>query len=369
MLYVDTPTLQDLRSLNAVRADACVSIYLPTTPVSSDARAAQIELGNLTRQAVTQLEGSELDKRRLAALAEQLHDLADDEGFWRYQAHSLAVLATPDIIRTFRLANRLQARTEVADRFHLKPLLRAITFPHDAFVLALSENDVRLVEVFPDLPAQRLHVPDLPTDAATAFGSAATSDGRTMSPRDDEKVRLTQYARIVDTAIRPVLAGRDTPLILAANEPLASRFRAVNSHAALAPETITTTNDRSTEDEIASAARPVLDAVYAREIDDIKALFEQRAGDRRTTTDISDAARAATFGAVETLLVNIDEMTHGTIDEQSGAVTFGEEGPDTYGIEDEIMGRALITGARVLAARKDDIPGGGALAATLRYPI
>ena len=36
MLYVDIPSLADLKSLAAHRDDICVSIYLPTTPVSQE---------------------------------------------------------------------------------------------------------------------------------------------------------------------------------------------------------------------------------------------------------------------------------------------------------------------------------------------
>src|SRR5690606_7233518 len=372
MLYVDTPTLSDLRKLNAFRADACVSIYVPTTPLTQDVEASRIETGNLAKKAFAQLEAGGLEKRRLAALSEQLDDLLDDDEFWRFQAHSLAILATPDTIWTFRLANRLLATVEAADRFLLKPLMRAITFPNEAFVLALSENDARLIEVFPDLPAQRLNVPDLPKDASSAVRVSSlnnrTSMRRVMGS-EGQKVRLAQYARIVDAAIRPVLAGRDVPLILAANEPLASIFRSVSSSPNLLPENLTSTNDRSTEAEIAAASRTILEASYAREIKEIGELFEQRANDRRTTTDISDAARLATFGGIEPLLVNFDEIVHGTIDENTGAVVFGEEGPHTYGVVDEIMGRALATGARVLAARREDIHEVGPLAATLRYPL
>lgn len=372
MLYVDTPALSDLRKLNEVRADACVSIYVPTTPLTQDIEASRIETGNLVKQAYEQLEADGFDKRRLAALGEQLDDLLDDDEFWRFQAHSLAILATPDSIRTFRLANRLQAVVEVADRFLLKPLLRAITFPHDAFVLALSENSVRLIEVFPDLPAQEVRVADFPKDAASALKRSTLNDRaakRRITGSEGQKIRLTQYARIVDSALRAAIGGRDVPLILAAAEPLASIFRSVNSNPNLVPETLTATNDRSSEGEIAAAARPILDSAHAREIEEIKNLFDRRKSDRRTTTDISDAARAATFGGIEKLLVNFDEVVHGTVDEDSGAVAFGTEGPHTYGVVDEIMGRALSSGARVLAVRKDDIPGGGALAATLRYPI
>lgn len=372
MLYVDIPMLSDLRKLNEVRADACVSLYVPTTPVTQDVEASRIEAGNLAKQAYDQLQADSLDKRRLAALGEQLDDLLDDDEFWRFQAHSLAIFATPDTIQTFRLANRLQPIIEVADRFLTKPLMRAITFANDGFVLALSENDVRLIEIFPDLPPQRVQVPNLPKDAASAV-KVSSLNNRTSMRRvmgsEGQKVRLAQYARMVDAAIRPILSNRDAPLILAANEPVAAIFRSISSYPNLASETLTVTNDRSTEAEIAKAARPILDAAYAREINEVKALFEQRASDRRATTDISDAARLATYGGIETLLVNFDEVVHGTVDEDTGAVVFGEEGPDTYGIVDEIMARALASGARVLAARKDDIPGGASLAATLRYPL
>jgi hypothetical protein len=81
----------------------------------------------------------------------------------------------------------------------------------------------------------------------------------------------------------------------------------------------------------------------------------------------SEVARAATYGAVDTVLVDIDEVVPGSVDEQTGAVTFGEAGPDRYGVVDEIARRVWLTGGRVLAVRRDDIPGEGPVAAILRY--
>src|SRR5699024_5621830 len=96
--------------------------------------------------------------------------------FWNHQANSLAILATPSSLRTYRLANKLTEIVEVSDRFHLKPLLRAITFPHAAHVLALSENAVRLIEVSADLPAREISVQNMPSDAATAGGKPTNKD-------------------------------------------------------------------------------------------------------------------------------------------------------------------------------------------------
>jgi hypothetical protein len=86
-------------------------------------------------------------------------------------------------------------------------------------------------------------------------------------------------------------------------------------------------------------------------------------------TEPKNLSGAATFGAVEQLLVDIDAVLPGTVDDADGRVTFGDGRPEqTYGVVDEIAKRALLTGARVLGVREDDIPGRAHLAATLRYP-
>lgn len=373
MLHVDIPTRSEFTALNDVRSDACVSIYLRTTPVTQGTDASRIELGNLARQAREQLTAVGLDKRRLALLMEELDALADDEEYWRLQANSLAVLATPDNLRTFRLANHLTSMVEVSDRFHLMPLLRAITFPHSAYILALSENAVRLVEMHAGLLAATLKIADMPKSAASAAGKSTLND-RSPSGRihglEGQNVRLQQYARKVDAALRPFLSGRETPLVLAATGRLASVFRAVNSYPHLLPEGIEASPDRISDAELTQATRPVLDAAYARELEALKALYENRADDGRATTDISDAARAATFGAVEALLVDMEAVVPGHVDERTGAVSFAEN-PDanTYGIVDEIAARALSSGARVLSVRRPDIPGQKDLAAILRFPV
>ena len=215
MLHVDIPTLPEIRALIPLRADACVSIYVPTTPQTQHVGASRIAFANLSRSALKQLEAAGLDKRRIAKLEAELAGLGEDDDFWSLQANSLAVLATPDSIRTFRLATTLSDTVEVSDRFHLKPLLRAIAFPQHAYVLALSENHVRLVEMFPDMPAVTVRVPGLPDSAADAVGRASVNNltqGTRIGNAQGQTVLLRQYARKVDSAMRAVLSGRETPL-------------------------------------------------------------------------------------------------------------------------------------------------------------
>jgi len=373
MLYIDLPTLPEFKALISKREDACVSIYVATTPLTQHVGATVVELGNLAKQALAQLEAVDHDKRSVAAIAEYLDDLAADDDFWRFQANALAVFATSHSLQTFRLPNRLHSMVQVSDRFHLKPLLRAITFPHRAFVIALTENDVRLVEVFPDMPAMEVSIKQMPKDAGSATGRASVNDrspaGR-IHGSEGQKVLLRQYVRKVDAAIRSVLAGRSEPLIIAATEPLLSIWRSVNSYPGLADRAIIASPGNMTSADLADQARPILDEIYAGRIDSFRRSFEAAIKQGRATTDVVTAARAATYGAIDTVLVDIDEIIPGTVDEETGAVKFAAgESAATYGIVDEIAGRALLSGATVLGVRKEDIPDGAPLAATLRYSV
>ncbi len=113
----------------------------------------------------------------------------------------------------------------------------------------------------------------------------------------------------------------------------------------------------------------ILDEVYADELAELAQRFDERRSQGRTAVDLSDIARLATLGAVDTVLVDIDRTVPGSIDE-AGAVTFAEdEGADSYGVLDEIVRRVLLADGRVLAVRADDIPDGGPAAAILRYVI
>ena len=373
MYYVDMPSVEEIGNLNLVRSDACISIYLPTTPISREIKQSRTHLNSLLKKAIAQLEAASFDKRLIQQVQEQFENLLADDAFWDHQANSLAILATPESIRTYRLANKLQDIVEVSDRFHLKPLLRAITFSHSAHILALSENAVRLIQISPDLPAKEIQVSGLPEDAADASNKIAEKNFSGTGNRSGIKgstAYLTGYVRSINAALRPLLLHSNQPLILAATQPLEGIFRSLNT-AKLLPKTISGNPEHLTPAELASAARPILDAHYQSLIQDFHRLYEERTGQSRTTTDIANAARLATFGGIEKLLVDIDSVVDGLVDDETGEVTFSSGKPDAvdYGVVDEITCRALRTGAKVMAVRKDDIPGNHDLAVIARYPI
>jgi hypothetical protein len=372
MIHTDTPTRAQVERLLAARERSSASIYLATDP-SSRGEVERIELRNLADEVARQLQHAGAAKADVAGVTEALAELVDDDEFWRYQARSLAVFLTPTRVITFRLANRLANLVEVSDRFHVKPLLRALTFPHTAFVLALAQNTVRLLEVTPDLGPARLEIADLPSDVASAVGKPSIRDRaprRSIQGSEGQKVRIRQYARQIDQALRPLLNGLEIPLILAAAEPTDSIYRSVNSYPNLVATGISGSPEAISDTELADNARRVLDELYAAELLAIRDLYALRSSQRRASTDIADVGRAATYGLVDTVLVDIDSVISGRLDEETGALTIDKSGDAVnYGVVDEIARRVWLNGGKVLAVRHDDIPEGGSLAAILRYAL
>jgi hypothetical protein len=380
MLHIDIPTPAEFKALAAIKGDTCVSLYVPTSPLPDHERENRLALVDLATDALSQLKEAGTDKRRITPLEEQFRHLAgadrddtDDDKirklqnkkpdpideFWKFQGHGLAVLATPQMMRTFRMPYRPKPLAEVADRFHLTPLVRVMTSPQDIFVLALPEDGVRLVRAFVNLPPTRIHVPDLPYDAEEVAHRASINERNQkghLQGSEGKKFLLHKFARRVDHALRRVLAGHAAPLVLAADEPLASIFQSVNTYPGLVDEAIRGNPNLLSDAQLEDAALPILDRLYERELKAAIARFDALKP-RRATTDVSYAAHAATAGAIDQLLVDLDAVIPGFVSEIDGSVTYASsDDAEAYSVVDEVARRALYTGARVLGARTEELP-------------
>lgn len=357
-MHSDIPTRAQLAALFEQRDPCSVTIYLPTGRSTLAARTARTELANIRRDIDERLRTRDASDEDREAIVEAIDSIVDDEPFWSAQSNTLAIFVSPASEQTFRIPNDLSASVHVSDRFHTKPLLRAVTFPNAAFVLALSKGESRLLEIFNEGEPVEVDVPDMPRDAwvppANHFHMA----------------RERPYVRQIDHALRPVLNGSDLPLIVAATESIDALFRTVNTSPNLVERRVPGNPEELSDADLADAARTILDEIYAAELTELALTFDRRSSQGRTAFDLSDIARLATMGAVDTVLVDIDADVDGTIDEKSGAVEFSDADGDeaeSYGIIDEITRRVIANGGRVLAVRAADIPSGGQAAALLRY--
>lgn len=391
MMHTDIPGLQEFKALATARDGMLVSLYLPTSPLHPDAN--RIAFKDLAKDAIAQLRQTAASERVIEAVERQFgilsgriqeslddnkhrlrgaNPLASVEEFWKSQAHGLGVLAWPKTksLHTYRLPIRPKPLAEVADRFHLSPLIRTITSPLEIFVLAISEGGARLLHVVVNMPPARVPIPHLSDDPAETLDRPSIhvrAPRRRLQNLEGEKILEAQYARKVDRAVREALAGRSTPMVLAAPEPMASIFRKVNTYPHLIEEVIEGSPDHRSDAQLGDAALPILDRLYRNEVKAILALYDELKP-YRATGDVSHAAHAATAAAVDRLVVDLDRVIPGLVSDIDGSVTYSvSDDAETYSVVDEVARRALCTDARVLCARSEELPAGQALAAILRY--
>jgi hypothetical protein len=368
VLHIDPFTEDDFRRLDAVRADHCVSIYLPTHTVSREADEDRLLFKNLVKEALGQLSDGGAEKRRISAVAAQLDVLTERLDFWNHMAEGLAVLVTPDSIEFFRLPRSVSAEVEISDRFHLKPLIPLLAFPHTAYLLDITQKEVRFWEVT-EGNMHRVEVDGMPASFEAMLDErAGSADDVRMRQAEHRKVRQRQFMAEVEQALRPVLRGRKVPLVLAGVETMLVYYREANTYPLTMLQVIEGNQEHRRRDELAAEVRTIVASRFAAEIrsrlDRIEALRDAR----MSSTDLDEIARAAREGRVSSIIVDVENEIYGRVARGDGAVkTAARPAASTYDVLDELVGLTLRQGGEVIGVSRDMLPDGVQVAATFRY--
>ncbi|PJJ72863.1 hypothetical protein CLV46_2440 [Diaminobutyricimonas aerilata] len=371
MQNVDIPTIEQVQELSAERGP-CISLYVDIEPGALQAQNARVALKSLANDADRELTERGVPEDQVKATCAHIRNIIDDEEFWRFQARSVAVFASPTTVRSYRMANRVHTEVTASDRFRLGQLLHALAFPYGAWVLVLSEKNARLVGVAADAGAHTVDVDGLPPDTSVLERTAIAD--RAAMPRPQgatgDRIEQQKYARLAQEAILPIVKASGLPLILAAAQPLVPAYQAINEYPHFVEEIIDGNHDNTSDDELGRRAVPILDALYARQLESWREEFQQLENEGRAVTDVSETARAATFGAVDSLMIDLDSELYGRLADDDGAVQFGDEAHrGDYAILDEIAARVLQASGRVLPVHAGDLPNGSPVAAILRYGV
>lgn len=354
MLYKDPLQSDEFITLARERG-VCVSLYLPTTPLTQDAQADRIVLKNLGKQALEQLEAI-ADTRAVRSMEDMLEQLQDDDAFWSRQAHGLGVLLTPDRIRTYRLAYSVEEAAEVSDRFHLKPLVPTLR-PQSAWVLAISQKSVNLYEFTPSQELVDHPVPDMPKDFSDATGRTLQRDrapSGKLSGDEGHKVLQTQFIRAVEAAVRAVVRGSGVPLLLASTSELQAIYRSLNHYDLLATASVEGSVENLPVEDLRQSVLPLVHELRQARIDEWIGRYEQYKNDNRAISDLASIARLASQGQVASLLVDADAVQYGVIDPDGSLKLSEHRSAATYDLLDDVTARVMEQGGDVLVLRKHE---------------
>ncbi len=389
---MDNLSREDFNTLLETHGEWCVSIYMPTVRAGQETQQNGIRFKNVLRAAEDRLKKLGLRQPDIDRQLEPAQQLLNDADFWRHQGDGLALFIAPDASLTrFRLPLTFDELVVVSKRFHIKPLLPLLSGDGRFYVLALSQGDLRLLEGTRDSVSE-VDLADLPTSLVEALsaevierqlqwhalGHSGPGGGHTEGGmyhghgpgQEEEKLRILRYFQMVDRGLRDLLKERDIPLVLAGVDYLLPLYAEANTYPYLVEEGITGNPEALSAKELHKRAWAVVEPIFKRAEAEARARYEQEAGraDGLASADLIEVLRAAHQGRVAVLFVPADLRYWGVYRPGSGNVhVHPERQPDDQDLLDLAAVMTYAHGGQVYVVDRDDVPGGGDLAALFRF--
>lgn len=383
---MDVFTTTDLQELLGDE-DLCVSIYLPThrgRPQRTE--EDPLRLKNLLRGVQDQLAARGLRSAQVEDLLEPVRRLKRDESFWRHVSDGLALFRSPRRFRSFRVPMALPELGVVNERFHVTPLLPLLTINGRFYVLALSQGSVRLLQGT-RLTVDEVALEGVPRSLAEALrfdedhkqlqfhtgappagpgGRAAVFFGNARE-EEDAKERIRLWFKQVDEAMRSFLADAGAPVVLAGVEYLLPLYREVTSLPHVLDQGITGNPETLRPAELHEQAWHVVEPHFRARVDAAVAEHGRLQGNGRAISGVTEVVRAAGEGRVATLLTVADGMCWGHVEPDGTVVVREEPEPGDEDLVNLAALRTLAHKGEVFTVEPGGVPGGGPVAALLRY--
>ncbi len=377
----------DVRALMDGRGEFCVSLFLPTHRSGTETRQDPIRFKNLLRQAEERLLNNGLRGAEVQQILEPAERLLEDQGFWQHQGDGLAVFASPDAFHHYRLPYEFSELVVVTDRFHIKPLLTLLSGDGRFYVLALSQNRVRLLQGTRRSVAE-VNLDNLPKSLVEALGAeererqlqlhtaarggSAIFHGHGSSGDESEhKKDLLRYFKQIDKGLQDLVCVERAPLVLAGVDYLLPIYRQANTCAELMKEGIVGNPDGLSAEELHDKAWAIVEPQFALAQERAAAMYREYAGTGRASSDVKTIVASAYHGRVDSLLVAVGVQQWGKFDAQSGDVILHDSRePGDQDLLDLAAVETLAHAGDVYAVSADQVPdagGGGQAAAVFRY--
>jgi hypothetical protein len=355
---------------------------MPTHHVTTEIQQDTIRYKNLLRKAKETLRELEPDGPNLLKPAERL---LRDSSFWMQQGSGLASFLSPGLFLHFRLPINFKELVVVTHCFHLKPLLPLLVEECRFYVLALSQNETRLIKAN-RCSAREIEVAAIPSNIAEAlkyddpekqlqFHTGAPSAGKRPAMfhghgvgTDDSKDNILRYLRQIDRGLQDLLAGAHSPLVVAGVEYIVSLYREANTYRHLIEGEIRGNPEGLSTEELQQQGWEIVQPYFEKSRREAEERYHHLAGTGKAINNLKQVLSATFHGRVEVLFVADGIEQWGKFDPLENCLELHQESEPG---DQDLLNRAAVetfaNGGTVYLAEPGEVPGDGLLAALFRY--
>jgi hypothetical protein len=379
-------SMNELRALVDKPEGLCLSIFMPTHRAGEQTRQDPIRLKNLIREAEGRLAGTGLTTKETKELLKPVEELLRDEFFWQHQNDGLAIFSSAGLFRCYRLPLSFDELVVATHRFHIKPLLPLLTSDGRFYILALSQNEVRLVEGT-RYTASEVALEDMPESLADTLHydsgrniqlHTAGSVGKGGQPAifhghgdgiDDAKTNILKFFRQIDAGLSKMLHGERIPLIMAGVDYLLPIYVKANTYPCLLGDGVAGNPEELSTEELRKRAWTIAEPYFTKERTEAFARYQQFSGTQQASDDLMKVVPASYHGRVEMLFVAVGVQSWGTFDMDKGQVTLHQQEvqPGDEDLLDFAAIHTLLNDGVVFAVALEQMPNKASVAAVFRY--
>lgn len=385
---MDLLSKMDLKSLMVEHDHTCVSLFMPAHRVGTDVQQDPIRFRNLLNEAEERLIKSGMRKPDAQKYLEPARSLLNDPVFWQHQSDGLAVFISKGELQSYRLPLDFEELVVISERFHVKPLFSLFSSDSRFYILALSQNEIRLMEGT-RFSVDEIEVEDIPENLAEALqwddpeahlqfhasegpstGGAAPETvfhGHGVSAEKEAKNNILRYFQKVDAGLKSLLAEETAPLILAGVDYLLPLYQDANSYRYLMEDRIYGNPEELSAKELHEKAWELLEPHFSSEQESAAERYAQLRETERASDELEEIVPAAYYGRVDELFVPIGVEVWGSFNRQSGELKIEEDAANSKDLLNIAATYTYLNGGRVYALKPDELPDSSTAAAIFRY--
>lgn len=338
-----------------------------------------IRLRNLLGQAATKLVQAGMETEEINSILAPASELLEQQDFCQHRSDGLALFLGQGFCQYHCLPASFKEFVSVSPNFYVKPLLPFLTNNGAYYILAVSQNQVRVFEAtrssmelleldtVPNSLAEALQYDDPEKQLQFGGGSTPVYHGQGGA---DEKTDILRFFQAVDRGLQSSLETTYKPMVFVGVDYLFPLYREANSYPTLLDKAVATNPDTLHQQTLHQQTWPLAEAYFKQASKQSKAHYRELAGSAQTSDRLADILNAAHDGQIETLFVASDHQKWGVYDAQSRRFI---ESNGSNANNDGLLNLAAIytlnCGGQVFVMDVADMPTNTMAAAILRYPM
>jgi hypothetical protein len=358
---------------------------MPTHPTGPEGQQDAVRLKNLVTTAEKQLIDRGLRSVEAHELLKPILELPHDPKTWSRRKHGLAIFRSEEVFACYWLPMPLDEAVVADQRFHVKPLLPAITQTPPYYVLAISRNEVRLLRGTQH-GFERLALPGLSASMEKALNLQGADRGEQVHSamrgdlgkesgvfhgqgghRDTIKEEVVEYFRIVDKALWPELQKRAWPLILAGVEYELAMFRKVSRYAHIADAMLLGNFDHVKDEELFARARAPAEEFHDKERLAAIANYKLLSDTDLASDNIEEIIPAAHQGRIDVMFVDPRAEVFGYYHAEDSSVEIAHQPRGAIDLIELTIAQTILHKGTLYTVTCDRLIAASPLRAVFRY--